>query len=179
MNCIRTLEFYIAMLLISTLAAPSHTFAQNSSLDFSECLPPVAGSQYDESECGLTYSPPPLLRQDIVLTNCSFLPGRFRTKEQTYKRFQCSITNGTEEAVKSVRYGVRYFDSNRDSLLAEGEFEERPIFSTAYIDGNLQPGEERSIKLVGPGVPPQIDSHKTKIVVEVLGVFVPGSGRHR
>ncbi len=145
MNCIRTLEFYIAMLLISTLAAPSHTFAQNSSLDFSECLPPVAGSQYDESECGLTYSPPPLLRQDIVLTNCSFLPGRFRTKEQTYKRFQCSITNGTEEAVKSFHYGVRDFDSNSVLLPAEGGFEEDRIFSTATVDGDLQSGEKRAL----------------------------------
>jgi len=179
MNSIRSFNLHSAIFLIFSLASSSSTLAQSSSQDFSGCLPPLAGVQSNGEDCSLTYTAPPLLRQDILVTGCSFLPGQFSTQENNFKGFQCSVVNETQEHIESFRYGVRYFSSSRDLPLAEGGFEETQRFSTANINGNLQPGEQRAMNFVGPNVPIENHAHETEIVVEVIGVYVPGSRRLR
>ncbi|SDX64125.1 hypothetical protein SAMN05444358_10862 [Ruegeria halocynthiae] len=113
------------------------------------------------------------------MTDCNFLSGQFASQEKNFKLFQCSVANGTKEAVESFRYGVLYFGSNSDTRLAEGGFEETHRFSTPNINGNLQPGEKRTFTFVGPDVPIQMDADQIEIVVEVIGVYVSGSRRLR
>lgn len=164
-----------SVLIFSLFATVSSASADTSLPSLSDCLPPTADILNTPSECVLTYRPAPLLRQDVRVSNCSFLSGDVEAREHEYRLMLCSIKNGSREAIESFRYGVRYFELGDDTPLAEAGFEGAHRFSSANIEGTLQPGEERFFNFVGPAIPKGVSASRLDLVVEVTGVFVPGS----
>lgn len=139
--------------------------------------PPIPGNSYDPDACVLTYHPPPSLRQDVEITDCSFLAGE--VGEGELKLLYCSVSNKSPEAIESIRYGVRYLEKGRETPLVEAGFQGQSLFGTPNIPGNLQPGETRILGFAGPKLP---ESGKEALIVpmiEVLGVSVPGSAGFR
>jgi hypothetical protein len=167
-----------AALILICLAAPSlPAFADVGTLSAAACLPPISGNAHDPDTCILTYHPPPALRQDVEITDCSFLAGELGEGE--LKLLYCSVSNNSPEAIESIRYGVRYLEDGRETPLVEAGFQGPSLFRTSNIPGNLQPGETRILGFAGPGLP---ESEKEALIVpmlEVLGVRVPGSAAFR
>lgn len=146
-------------------------------MSLAACLPPIAGNTYDPDKCSLTYRPPPPLAQDVKITDCSFvsrnfLPGALR---EGATLIQCSVFNGSHEAIESIRYGVRYMEDGRKTPLLEAGFQGPARFSTRNISGGLQPGEKSRFPFAAPGLPKGVDAAHVVPVIEVLGVHVPGS----
>lgn len=176
MKLVNSIWSLVRVILLALILAPaSPGLAQTAPPSITGCFPPTVGGEGGSDDCSLTHRPPSPLRQDIHVTDCSFLPGQSSFRETRYKLMLCSVLNGSKEPVESFRYGVRYFSSPSNLLLAEGGFKETNRFSTANIDGGLRPGEERLINFLGPALPDQIDARPIKVVVEVIGVYVPGS----
>lgn len=167
-----------AALIFLCLAAHSlPSFADVAPLSADACLPPIAGNTYDTDKCSLTYHPPPSLRQDVEITDCSFLASELG--EGGLKLLHCSVSNKSPEAIESIRYGVRYLENGRETPLLEAGFQGPNLFGTSNIPGNLQPDETRILVFAGPGLP---ESGKGSLIVpmlEVLGVRVPGSAVFR
>ena len=160
------------------MAAPSlPAFADVGPLSADACLPPISGNPDDPDKCILTYHSPPPLRQDVEITDCSFLAGE--VGEGEFKLLYCSVSNKSPEAIESIRYGVRYLEKGRETPLVEAGFQGPNLFKTSNIPGNLQPGEIRILGFAGPGLP---ENGKEALIVpmlEVLGVRVPGSAAER
>lgn len=177
MNYMRSAERVVPAIFLTGLflTLASSVFAQSPLPSFTGCLPPTAGDQEDASECSLTYRPPPSLKQDIRVSECQFIPSKVEADKASYQLMNCSVSNGSNEPIESFRYGIRYFDQISQVLLAEVGFEELRRFSTANIEGDLQPGEKRLLSFIGPEVPLGTDHSRMDVVVEVIGVYVPRS----
>ncbi|NHF72445.1 hypothetical protein [Paracoccus xiamenensis] len=163
-----------AALIFICLAAPSlPAFADVAPLSAAACLPPIPGNAYDPDKCVLAYHPPPSLKQDVEITDCSFLAGEMG--DGRFKLLYCSIFNKSSEAIESIRYGVRYLEKGRETPLVQAGFQGPNLFKTANIPGDLQPGEARVLLFAGPGLPESGEEALIVPMIEVLGVRVPGS----
>jgi hypothetical protein len=165
------------LIFICLAALSQPAFADVGPLSVDACLPPISGNAHDPDECILTYHPLPPLRQDVEITDCSFLAGE--VGEGEFKLLYCYVSNKSPEAIESINYGVRYLENGRETPLVEAGFQGPSRFGTPNIPGNLQPGETRILGFVGPRLP---ESGKEALIVpmlEVLGVRVPGSAAFR
>lgn len=162
-----------ALVIAALLAIPLPALADEVATSLAGCLPTTSRTTYDPDRCSLTYRPPPPLKQDVEIGDCSFLPGWVRGGEATL--MACDVFNGSREAIESMNYGVRYMENGRKTPLLEAGFQGPIIFGTASIPGDLQPGESRVLMLAGPGLPTGSDPARVIPVIEILDVRVQGS----
>ena len=163
----------IPLIFMSLLSGYAH--AQSADSSAAACLPPPQNSSQNVGTCDIFYQRPPLLRQDVLIQDCQFVPGQAAASGTTYRILQCIVFNGSSEPIESLRYGTRYMSKDDQSILAEGGFGETHRFSTPNIPGNIQPQIEMAINFLGPAVPANINKDALVLVVDVIGVYAPGS----
>lgn len=149
--------------------------AQGPSPSAAGCLPASQDSNPDVDACDIFHQRPPLLRQDVLVRNCQFVPGQAEASSTTYRVLLCEVFNGSGEPIESLRFGTRYLYKDDQSILAEGGFEETHRFITPNIPRNIQPQTEMVLNFLGPAIPPNINENRLDLVVVVIGVYVPGS----
>lgn len=150
-------------------------FADEGTRSLSGCLPSIADKKYEPAKCILGYQQPPPLKQDIKVTACAFLGGEESARDNAFRLMNCSVTNGSKEPIEMIRYGIRYVEEGAAAPLLEGGFDGPISFSTANINGTLQPGETRIIGFAGPGLPQSTANTPIIPTIEVLGARTPGS----
>lgn len=150
---------------------PWVSFAQVHPDSIMHCLPPSSGTDDKPERCNLHYLPPPLLRQNVEVHDCSILP--YDTGIGTV--MDCLVYNGSDEAVESINYGVRYLEPRRKEPWVEAGFEGPLRYTTANIPDDIQPGETLALLLAGPAIPQRADPIRIVPSVSVLSVRIPGS----
>ena len=159
-------------ILVAVLTVlPLVSFAQVHPDSITHCLPPSSGTDDKPEKCSLHYSPPPLLRQNVEVYDCSILS--YDTGIGTF--LDCLVYNGSDEAVESINYGVRFLELRRKEPWVEAGFEGPLRYTTGNIQGDIQPGETLALLLVGPAIPQRADPIRIVPSVTVLSVRIPGS----